>query len=267
MTRLLHFPTFILTGLQAVAAACLIGLVAMVLAASVPSLFGNESFVVYSGSMEPTLGVGDLAVVAPVRSEDLRAGDVITYRSPDRLDVVVTHRLAAISADAGGHLSFQTKGDANNAVDMVAVNPSAVLGRLSYSIPKLGYVVDFAQRPMGRMVLIAIPALLLALDYLLASSRKRFSAAMSPAIGATEELLIRGREAMNSGALSTALKLFDEAIARDPRLEEAWLLKAECLRGMESAECLQAGLTVNPTSTSLRRALERVSPSTTQRTI
>lgn len=257
------FPSIMITGLQTVAALCLFGLVLIVGAGSLPALLGYESFVVYSGSMEPEIGVGDLAVVSPVPSEELRVGDVITYRPAGRPDVLVTHRLLRISEDEQGRLTFETKGDANATADQIAVVPEAVLGRVSYSIPQLGYIVDFAKRPMGRLALIGVPALLLALDYLLASSRKRFSSTVQPA----EELIERGRLAMEKGALNVAIELFDQAIALDPWIEEAWILKAECLHGLDATNCLRAGLAVNPTSVTLSRALERVTPSTTQRTI
>lgn len=245
----------ILGGLQVAAAISLLVLIGLVLAGTVPSLFGYESLVVYSGSMEPALGVGDLAVIAPARPDELKEGDVITYRPSHNPNLLVTHRLVGIGLDDQGRFLFQTKGDANNIVDQVAVRPQSVIGRVAYSIPKLGYLVDFAKRPEGRVALIAIPGLLLAMDYLLAA-RRRARGEIRPARSEAEELLARGRIALNNGATHAALALFDQAIASDPRLEEAWLLKAECLEGAERLACLRAGLTVNPRSSTLQRALD-----------
>ena len=154
------------------AAISLLFLIALVLAGTLPSLFGYESFVVYSGSMEPALGVGDLAVVQIVKSTELKEGDIITYRPAQQPELLVTHRLVQIGLDDRGRLQFTTKGDANSVVDQVAVRPEAVLGRVAYSIPKLGYLVDFAKRPEGRVLLIAIPGLLLGVDYVLAARRR-----------------------------------------------------------------------------------------------
>src|ERR1051326_5979558 len=153
------FPS-LLQRIQMAAAISLLFLIALVLAGTAPSLFGFESFVVFSGSMEPALGVGDLAVVQIVKSTELKEGDVITYRPAQQPELLVTHRLVQIGLDDRGRLQFTTKGDANNVVDQVAVRPEAVLGRFAYSIPKLGYLVDFAKRPEGRVLLIAIPGLL-----------------------------------------------------------------------------------------------------------
>ncbi len=178
----------VLGGLQVASALALLIIIAVLLAGTVPSLFGYESFVVYSGSMEPAIGVGDLAVVAPVRPDQLMVGDVITYRTPQRPDVVVTHRLVGIAVDDQGRFSFQTKGDANDAVDQVLVEQGAVLGRVAYSIPKLGYLVEFSRRAEGKVLLIGIPGLLLALDYLIGARRRR-AADVTPARGQVGELI------------------------------------------------------------------------------
>src|SRR5207237_494911 len=84
-----------------------------------------------SGSMEPALQVGDLAVVSPTPPDQLAVGDVITYRTPARPGIPVTHRIVNISRDAQGQLEFQTKGDANNEVDSVAADQSGVVGRVA----------------------------------------------------------------------------------------------------------------------------------------
>ncbi len=231
-------------------------LILALLAGTLPSLFGGESFVVLSGSMEPTIAVGDLTVVVPVKPEDFQVGDVITYRTTQAPDVVVTHRLIGKTEDESGRLMFETKGDANEVSDQVAIAPGAVLGRVAYSIPKVGYLVDFARRPEGKILLIGIPGLLLAVDYLLGMRRRR-QGQVRPAHSEAGELVARGRVAMNNGGTNAAIDLFDRAIAADPHLDEAWLLKASCLpKGAERLACLRAALTVNPDSTKLKKALE-----------
>jgi len=240
----------------------LLVLIAALLVGTGPALFGYESFVVYSGSMAPAIQVGDLAVVAPVKPDRLMVGDIITYRTAQRPDVVVTHRLVDVGLGEEGRLSFQTKGDANNVVDQVAVDQGAVLGRVAYAIPKIGYLVEFSKRPEGKILLIGFPGLLLALDALL-GTRKRRKGQVRPARSEACELVARGRLALDNGGINAALALFDRAIASDPHLDEAWLLKAECLpEGQEQLACLRAGLTVNPASTRLRDAVERASVST-----
>lgn len=252
----------VLGAIQMMAAVSLLFLIGLVLAGTAPTLLGFESFVVYSGSMEPALGVGDLAVVAPTKADEFRVGDIITYRPAQQPTLLVTHRLVGIGLGDQGRFAFQTKGDANNVVDQVMVAPEAVVGRVAYRIQKLGYLVDFAKRPEGRLSLIGIPGLLLGVDYLL-SLRRRASGGAKAAKTEAAELVARGRIALNNSALHAAVTLFDQAIASDPRLEEAWLLKAECLDEPDRSACLQAALTVNPNSSRLRRVLEQATATST----
>jgi hypothetical protein len=63
--------------------------------------------------------------------------------------------------------------------------------------------------------------------------------------------------ALNNGATNAALALCDQAIAADPRLVDAWMMKADCLEGDERVACLKAALTVNPGSQHVQRALDR----------
>jgi signal peptidase len=235
--------------------AVLILAVALV-AGALPAALGYEALVVLSGSMEPTIHVGSLAVVAPALPADLVVGDVITYRAQERPDQLVTHRLVGIDHDDQGRLRYATKGDANNTIDQVTVDQNAVLGRVTFSVPFAGYLVDFARRPEGKVVLIGLPALLLVLDYGLAARRRR-SAAPAALRDQADELIARGRLALNNGATKAALDLFDRAIAAEPHRDEAWLLKATCFpRGPERLAILQAGLTVNPGSAKLKKAVE-----------
>lgn len=248
-------------------AAVLIVLVGALLAGTVPSLLGYESFVVLSGSMEPTLRVGDLAVVGPVRQDQLMVGDVISYRTAQRPDVVVTHRLVRIGVDERQRPALQTKGDANDSADQVLVEPGAVLGRVAYGVPMVGYLVEFARRPEGKLLLLACPAFLLALDAFMAARKRQSAATRQHApmlrsssvsgIGADAvELVARGRIALESGGPGIARLMFDRAIAADPFCEDAWLLKATCLKDpVERLACLHAGLTVNPVSIQLKDAV------------
>ena len=248
-------------------AAVLILLVGALLAGTAPSLLGYESFVVLSGSMEPTLRVGDLAVVGPARQDQLMVGDVISYRTAQRPDVVVTHRLVGIGVDERGRPALQTKGDANDSADQVMVEPGAVLGRVAYGVPMVGYLVEFARRAEGKLLLLACPAFLLALDAFMSARRRqvapvrqeapRVTKASVSGIGAdAAELVSRGRIALANGGPGIARLMFDRAIAADPFCEDAWLLKAACLKGpVERLACLQAGLTVNPTSVQLKDAV------------
>ena len=254
-----------LAALQIGAALALLALVLLLVASTAPSVFGYESFVVYSGSMEPAIKTGDIAVVGPTKVDDLRVGDVITYRAPIEPDVVITHRVMEISKDEDGRLSFQTKGDANNVQDQVLVDSKGVLGRVAYSLPRVGYLVDFSKRAEGKLLFIALPGLLLAADYLRSRLRRRTTSGtgaasaggVAPADAARlQALLTSGRRALEAGFLTLATQAADGALELDARNEDAWILKAQATGDPTTgAALLQTALVLNPGSERVAAAL------------
>lgn len=129
-------------------------------------LFGLQVFSVLSGSMEPEYHVGSLIYVKEVDYTQLKSGDVISYMLSE--DTVSTHRIVEVVPDQDDStvLRYQTKGDANEAADGTLVHYKNVIGTPVFTIPYLGYVVDFIQKPPGTYAAIAIGAVVLALLFL-----------------------------------------------------------------------------------------------------
>jgi signal peptidase len=120
---------------------------------------GGKMLSVQSGSMEPAIHQGSLVQVNRVPSHDIAVGDVITYVSADKT-TTITHRVTALlEADPSGN-KFVTKGDANSDAD-APIETASVVGRVERSLPYAGYAVDFIKRPIGLVLLIYIPALLI----------------------------------------------------------------------------------------------------------
>lgn len=124
--------------------------------------FGWQVSMVYSGSMEPALDVGGVAVVRPVDPQAIKAGDVISYAPPTDTSIRVTHRVIEV-VQGGDSLMFRTKGDANEDPDAYAVPAQNVVGRVWICVPYLGYLIDYIRTPLGFGLLIGIPAALLIL--------------------------------------------------------------------------------------------------------
>lgn len=126
-------------------------------------LFGFELFTIMSGSMEPTYKTGSLIYVRPTNVETLKEGDVITYMLDK--NTVVTHRIVEVfeETDASGAVvrRFRTKGDANAAADAKLVHENNVIGRLAFSLPLLGFLAFYIQRPPGLYLAIVIGTVLL----------------------------------------------------------------------------------------------------------
>lgn len=129
-------------------------------------LFGIQVYTVLSGSMEPTYKIGSVVYVKAVDYQALEAGDVITFMMAE--DTIVTHRIVDILSDQedASTLRFQTKGDANNTIDGGLIHYKNVLGKPVFSIPKLGYLVYFIQRPPGVYLALAFGMLLLVLVFI-----------------------------------------------------------------------------------------------------
>lgn len=102
---------------------------------------GLSAYVVMGGGLEPSRPIGSLVLVAPVRSDAVRIGDVVTVTLPDRL---LTDRVVAIEQDANGEV-FTLRGDATASPEPVRVQPSPVVGKPWVAIPTLGYAVTYAE--------------------------------------------------------------------------------------------------------------------------
>ena len=129
-------------------------------------VFGMQVFTVLSGSMEPVYHVGSLIYVKETDPMTLQPGDVITFMLDE--DTVATHRIVDVIPDEEDPsvIRFQTKGDANDAVDGSLVHYKNVLGTPVFTIPKLGYLASYIQNPPGTYVAISVGAVLLALVFL-----------------------------------------------------------------------------------------------------
>lgn len=115
------------------------------------------TYAVVTGSMEPKVPVGTLALVSKKSATDLQAGDIIAFPEPANPKRIILHRIAA-SQTSGTITEYTTKGDNNNAPDNWSVNASQVKGKMIYGIPYIGRLIMLAQQPLGFAVLVGIPA-------------------------------------------------------------------------------------------------------------
>ncbi len=120
-----------------------------------------EIKIVQSGSMEPTIPTGSVIVIRP--TPPYRVGDIVTFGEDTGSQIPTTHRIVAVEKTPTGE-RFVTKGDANEEADTGYTNANTVIGRVIFSIPGIGYILDFAKKPLGFALLIGIPALMIVID-------------------------------------------------------------------------------------------------------
>ena len=100
-------------------------------------LLGIQPTTMISGSMRPTMDVGDVAIVLDAPADSIQTGDIIQFWRDGEM---VIHRVVEVSDAETGRL-FVTKGDANREPDAALVYPGQVRGKVVLNIPKVGWAV------------------------------------------------------------------------------------------------------------------------------
>ena len=93
---------------------------------------------VASGSMRPTLEVGDLVIIQGTPASSIQVGDIIVFDSPE--GSLTIHRVTRIQTLQNGTILFKTKGDANPSEDADWIPEQSVHGRVIYRIPYIGWL-------------------------------------------------------------------------------------------------------------------------------
>ena len=169
MRRVVKWLTMMFLGLLVLVA---------ILFVLLPAVFASSLAVVYSGSMEPAMLMGAVAVMESVDPAQIKVGDIIAFNPPWDPDVTVSHRVIEVVEDET--LSFLTKGDANEDPDFDVVPADHVLARVSFNIPNLGYVLtnvrQYTKSRLGLVLFIAVPTVLL-----IGSAMRDMNFTLSPA--------------------------------------------------------------------------------------
>ncbi|MEK3952554.1 MULTISPECIES: signal peptidase I SipW [Psychrobacillus] len=123
-----------------------------------PQLFGYQLKTVLSGSMEPDIQTGSIiGVKLAEEKNDFKKGDVITFMEED---ILITHRITEV-VESGDSVLYRTKGDNNNAEDMnPVISDNVVAEYTGFTLPYVGYFINFAQSKNGALLLL-IPGFLL----------------------------------------------------------------------------------------------------------
>lgn len=160
-----------------------------------PTGLGLERYVMSGSSMAgdrtDSISRGSVVFERPVAVDELRPGDVITFRRPSAADgetagqvgagpeVMVTHRIVSISQDG-----IVTQGDAEAAPDPWLLQPDrSVVPRVVFTVPWLGFVYQGLAAPAA-WLLLAGAAGLVALLFTSGARRSRRTPTTPTGVGA-----------------------------------------------------------------------------------
>jgi signal peptidase len=126
-----------------------------------PRFLGFSSFIVYSGSMEPAIKKGGIAIGKPTAPEDLKAGDIVAFKTATG-EAPTVHRIVEIE-NHNGLFVVTTRGDANetNDADPIVVRQDG--SKIIYSLPYVGYVLEAPRAFLGPRLTFILPTMILGL--------------------------------------------------------------------------------------------------------
>lgn len=145
--------------------AILVGIIVILLFVFfIPQCLGYQPYNIQTGSMEPKFPVGSMIYVKSTPLEDLKVGDIVTFRTSPEGGWIVTHRISQIDKETA---VIVTKGDANNTEDG-SILYSSIIGRAAnFAIPFLGGMVTQYQSGNGKMFTVIGIMVLLGISFVL----------------------------------------------------------------------------------------------------
>ena len=102
------------------------------------NVLGYSLFEVLTGSMLPTINIGDDVFVKI--SKDINKGDIVVFDNVQNNNFIL-HRVVQINEN-----EVITKGDNNNTAD-TAISKEDIIGKVLIIFPKLGKIQEFFRKP------------------------------------------------------------------------------------------------------------------------
>lgn len=142
-------------------------------------IFAGVGFAqVLSGSMQPKLNVGDVAVTVQTKAAELEVGNVISLVDTASNQKYM-HRIIYVYRDAGTVL-IHTKGDNNPVMDTARaiVSENLMVPKLVTKLPGTSSLFEYVNSATGRLyygILLGFTALMLVVRSVLLSIQKRRS--------------------------------------------------------------------------------------------
>lgn len=185
----------ILSVLIIAGAVCILCIVLLTKPGQAPSVAGYTVLRVTTGSMAPTYEVDTLLLVKKTDPERIQEGDVISFYSSDpALDGAVnTHRVVAVRKD-GDHITYATKGDANNQQDSYEAFDTYLIGKVVGSSLLLGKIARLTSNPLIFVPIILVPLAIILVSNVVRTARLAAKIAKEEEEQAIREMLQQMKE-------------------------------------------------------------------------
>lgn len=134
-------------------------------------LFGWRFQPVESASMAPAMPRGTLAIVQPADPSRVVPGTIVVFADPVDPSRLIAHRI--VRALPGSPPRWETRGDANEAIDSRPVPVTAVQGIVAWNVPGLGSAVTTLRGMPAVLLLVVLPLAILALTEIDGYRRRR----------------------------------------------------------------------------------------------
>lgn len=131
-----------------------------------PDFFGYKSFVIVSGSMEPTIMTGDAIMVKEVPQKEIKVNDIISFSQGE---TIVTHRITEI-VEENGVRKYKTKGDNNNTEDKEKITYEQIEGKYQFKINQFGVIINILKSKITLVILVLI---ILVISYVRSKREKK----------------------------------------------------------------------------------------------
>lgn len=142
--------------------------VVLITVGMIPKFSSYDGYYVSSDSMSPAINKGDLVFTKEVSFEEIQVDDVLTF-TVEGSHKWYSHRVIEINIE---EKSFRTKGDHNNVPDPGRMSFDSVVGRVEKKIPFIGFVPLALSTTVGKVVLVVIYVLYIAVEVENTASKK-----------------------------------------------------------------------------------------------
>ncbi len=125
-----------------------------------PEMFGISLLRISSNSMEPELMVGDIILIKDTDIEEIKEGDIISYRGEkgSYAGKIITHMVltAPTFSEADGIYYLTTAGIIEGAHADPEIKETQVIGKLVCVVPLLGWLYNFFTTWYGFLLFVLI---------------------------------------------------------------------------------------------------------------